>query len=238
LASDYLKTVTHANAYDALKVAAIHVYRTKHYEHRGDVGQIAAHCICRDFFNTTPIAPFVAYKSSPNEYVKGFDLVHASVRDPGGLEIWLGEAKVFERRKSAIEEAIRSVRHHVDQGVLREQKALIGPIIPPDTPNYDLLLRLFQDETPLDELVNSAVFPIVILAESDAIQGIVALDDVYTAGVLRELQQLDMSIQRAALRSTVAGLRSPVRIPIFYVPLLSKADLLAAFDRKLKALQE
>jgi hypothetical protein len=238
LAGDYLKTINHANAYDALKDAAIRVYKTAKYDKRGDVGQIAAHCICRGFFNTIPIAPFVYYKSASNDYVKGFDLVHASIYDGADIEIWLGEAKIFQDRKDAVEDAIRSIRKHVDAGVLKDQKLLIGPIIPPDTPKRELIARLFDDETPLDQLVSSAVFPVVILAESDAIRDVTTHNSVYTAGVVRELQELDSSIQRAGLRSAVAGLRSSIRLPIFYVPLSSKADLLAAFDRKLRALQE
>src|SRR4051794_39467738 len=49
----------HGNAYVKLKQAAARVYRSRHHEKRGEAGEIALHAVCREFFDTIPIAPRV-----------------------------------------------------------------------------------------------------------------------------------------------------------------------------------
>src|SRR5262245_57495379 len=67
----------HGNAYVKLQQAAVRVYTSLNYERRGEVGEIALHAICREYFRTIPVATRVFYKSSSNDPVKSFDLVHA-----------------------------------------------------------------------------------------------------------------------------------------------------------------
>lgn len=228
--SDVLRVMTFATARSHLKQAAYRIYKTENFANRGEVGEIAAHCICRDFFNTIPVAPRAFYKGAANDVVKGFDLVHVRFPAGGRMEIWLGEAKTYTNRRDAIEDAVASVRKHVEAGVLTEQKLLIAPTIDPSTPHRDLVVRLFDFNTRIDELVGSAVFPIVILAESDAIREVREHTDAYTKAVERELAELDKSVIKSGLRATL-------KIHIFYVPLLSKAQLLASFHKELSGLQ-
>jgi hypothetical protein len=230
LSEDLLRTMSHANAYSRLRQAAQRVYTTKNYEQRGEIGEIAAHCISRDFFDTIPISARVHYKSSPNEVVKGFDLVHARISDSGGLEIWLGEAKTYKSRSQALSEALTSVRSHIDAGFLKSQKLLLGPQVPAGTPHRERILRLFEPNTSIDELIERAVFPIFILGESDAIQGVQQQSDAYVGAVAEELQSLAASIDSS-------GIKARVQVSLFYIPLLSKETLVEAFDAKLKGLQ-
>jgi Cap4 SAVED domain len=222
--------MNHANAYSRLCQAAQRVYTTYNYEKRGEIGEIAAHCICRDFFDTIPISARVYYKSAPNEIIKGFDLVHARISESEGLEIWLGEAKTYKSRSQAISEALVSVRGHIEAGFLRSHKLLLGPQVPLGTPHREEIVRLFEANTSIDELIESAVFPIFILGESDAIRGVEQHTDAYTAAVAAELHVLAAAIENS-------GIKVNVRVPLFYIPLFSKEALLEAFDAKLKGLQ-
>jgi hypothetical protein len=230
LAEDLLKAMNHANAYARLRQAAQRVYTTDNINKRGEIGEIAAHCICRDFFNTIPISPRVYYKSSSNDVIKGFDLVHARIPDLQNIELWFGEAKTFKSRSEAISDALKSVRSHIDAGFLKSHKLLLGPQVPPGTPHRETIVRLFDANTSIDELVDSAVFPIFILGESDAIVGVERHTEAYAAAIGEELLNLAASIESS-------GTRTKIRVPVFYVPLLHKEALVAAFDRRLKGLQ-
>ena len=85
--------VNHGNMYVKLQQAAIWVYTSARYEKRGEAGEIAIHAICREFFETLPISPRVFYKTTSNDVIKAFDMVHARFPPSGGVELWLGESK-------------------------------------------------------------------------------------------------------------------------------------------------
>jgi hypothetical protein len=89
--------VHHGNIYVKLKQAAIRVYTSEKYKKRGEAGEISLHAVCRDYFGTLPISPRVFYKSSSNDVVKAFDLVHARIPEAGPIELWLGESKLYSK---------------------------------------------------------------------------------------------------------------------------------------------
>ncbi|MGY3078043.1 hypothetical protein ACVWZZ_004451 [Bradyrhizobium sp. LM6.10] len=158
-------SVNHGNMYVKLKQAAIRVYTSEKYKKRGEAGEIALHAICRDYFGTLPISNRVFYKSASNDVVKAFDMVHARFPDGGGgVELWLGESKLYKDTKDLIAEAIKSVTEHLQQGFLREQKLILGPQIPKSTLRYGELMELFEPQASLDKFISSAVFVIGILS--------------------------------------------------------------------------
>ncbi len=134
LAEDELRT-HHGNAFVKLRQAAVRVYTSKKYEFRGEAGEIALHAICRDYFNTIPISPRVFFKSTSNDVIKSFDLVHARFPKDKPFEIWLGESKLYDDASAAISSAISSIKDHIDKGFLTNQKLLLGPQIPKSTPH-------------------------------------------------------------------------------------------------------
>lgn len=220
---------SHGNAYVKLREAAIRVYTSAKYEKRGEAGEIALHAICRDYFDTIPISPRVFYKSTSNDVVKSFDLVHARFPD-GKAEIWLGESKLYTRPDKAIEAAIASINEHLDQGFLTSQKLILGPQIPKSTPHYDEITALFKVQTSLDELIASAVFAVAILCDSDAAKAAKKIDDTYVASAASEWTYL-------AGRIAKSGLSAKIKVALIYVPLQSKAALVRDFDTRLKGLQ-
>ncbi|MGQ0445651.1 MAG: HamA C-terminal domain-containing protein [Beijerinckiaceae bacterium] len=222
--------VTHANMYVKLKQAAIRVYTSEKYGKRGEAGEIALHAICRDYFDTLPVSPRVFYKSATNDVVKAFDLVHARFPAGGGIELWLGESKLYADTREAISEALKSVADHLEQGFLKEQKLLLGPQIPKTTPHYDELMQLFAPQTSLDKFLEAAVFVIGILSNSDACATAKRIDDAYQSALEKEF---------AVIRDRLAksGLTKNIRVLLLYVPLANKTALVDAFDAKLKGLQ-
>ena len=220
----------HGNAYSKLKEAAVRVYTSEKYAKRGEAGEIALHAICRDFFGTFPISSRVFYKSASNDVVKSFDLIHARILSDGKPEIWLGESKLYENSADAMAAAIDSVRFHLDQGFLQNQKLLLGPQIPRSVPQYQELRDIFKGQTSLDALLKSAVFVIGIFSNSAALAAAKAHDDPYIDGALAELKLLLEKLNQA-------GLHQSVRLLVVYVPLATKELLVAEFDKRLKGLQ-
>jgi len=222
--------VTHANIYVKLKNAAFRVYTSKKYEKRGEAGEITLHAICRDYFGTLPISPRVFYKSASNDVIKAFDLVHAGFPANGGVELWLGESKLYADAKQAITEALKSVAAHLEQGFLKEQKLLIGPQIPQNTPRYEEILELFQPQTSIDKFISASVFVIGILSNSSACSAAKKFDDAYRTALKQEF-----SILRQILLKS--GLTKKIRVMLLYIPLADKDGFVTAFDSKLKGLQ-
>lgn len=222
--------VNHANMLLKLNQAAIRVYTSEKYKKRGEAGEIALHAVCRDFFQTIPISPRVFYKSASNDLVKAFDMVHARVPVDGPVELWLGESKVWEKGESAIADAIKSVRSHIDAGFLSNEKLILGPQIPKDTPRYDEVVKLFHKSTSLDAFLKSSVFVVGILCDSDSATAALQHDATYISAVESEMEKLAKSLNDS-------GLPASLRMLLVYIPLATKESLVAAFDQRLKGLQ-
>lgn len=222
--------VNHGNMYVKLKQAAIRVYTSEKYKKRGEAGEIALHAICRDYFGTLPISNRVFYKSASNDVVKAFDMVHARFPEKGGVELWLGESKLYMDTKEAIAEALKSVTEHLQQGFLKEQKLILGPQIPKTTPRYAELMQLFEPQTSLDKFISSGVFVIGILSTSAACGKTATIDAAYKAALEKEFAEISKKLANS-------GLTKDIRVVLIYVPLADKEGFVTAFDTKLKGLQ-
>lgn len=220
----------HGNILVKLNQAAMRVYTSEKYKSRGEAGEIALHAICRDYFGTIPISPRVFYKSSSNDVVKAFDMVHVRLVDGQSPQIWLGESKLYDKASDAVSDAISSVKAHLDAGFLDNQKVLLGPQIPKTTPRYDEIVALFKKSSSLDELITNAVFVIGIGCNSDAALASKMADADYLVGVKKEADYL-------AKRLNESGLQKKVKLVLLYMPLATKASLVSAFDARLKGLQ-
>ncbi|MBD8878803.1 DUF1837 domain-containing protein [Labrenzia polysiphoniae] len=230
LKSDELRNTNHANIYVRLQQAASRVYISENYKRRGEVGEIAAHAICRTFFDTMPVAARVNYLSASNDPVKAFDLVHVRYLEGDKFELWLGEAKFFKSRDAAVKDAIASIESHVNAGFLKNEKLLLGPQISDDIPHSDRIKALLASETSLDALIENAVFPVIIAANSDAAVNNSRPCDAYAESITDEMNALWG-------RLASSGLTKKIKLRLIYVPLADKDKLNAAFDTRLKGLQ-
>jgi len=216
--------------YVKLKKAAVRVYTSEKYAKRGEAGEIALHAICRDYFDTLPISNRVFYKSASNDVVKAFDMVHARFPAGGGVELWLGESKLYMDTIGAISEALNSVAEHLEQGFLQTQKLLLGPQIPRTTPRYTELMELFEPQTSLDKFIAAGVFVIGILSTSAACKAATQFSDEYKAALQQEFAAI-------SARLAESGLTKQIRVVLIFVPLADKDAFVTAFDGKLKGLQ-
>lgn len=229
LAEEELRT-HHGNAYVKLREAAVRVYTSEKYKNRGEAGEILLHAICRDYFDTIPISPRVFYKSASNDVVKSFDLVHARFPDQNQFQLWLGESKLYDNPAKAIADAISSIKGHIAQGFLQNQKLILGPQIPKNTPRYQDILKLFKSQTSIDEFMKAAVFVVGIACNSKAAQAAQEANDPYIQAAISELKQLTEELVKS-------GLPAKLRLLLIYVPLAAKQQLVEDFDKKLKGLQ-
>ncbi len=175
--------VSHANMYVRLQQAAIRIYTSDNYKKRGEVGEIALHAICRDFFGTVPFAPRVHYLTASNDVVKSFDMVHVRYLEGGAFELWLGEAKFYKDSNEAITSAIESVSAHIDAGFLKSEKLLLSPQISKNLPQYEQIRALFSQNASIDKLFETAVFPVCIASDSDAVANHTSHDDHYVSAI-------------------------------------------------------
>ncbi|GAU85985.1 DUF1837 domain-containing protein [Bosea sp. BIWAKO-01] len=220
--------VHHGNMYVRLREAAARIYTSTEYTKRGEIGEIVLHAICRDFFGTTPFAPRVFYLTSSNDVVKSFDLVH--VRYPeSGPELWLGEAKFFTDGVEGARAAVRSLNSHLDQGFLRREKLILGPQVSRSVPRYQEIRDLLSDQTSLDELFRTAIFPVGIVCESAAVATTASICTQYTSALEAEFAQLSQVI-------AASGLPQRVRLVLLHLPLGSKQELADKFDARLRGL--
>jgi uncharacterized protein DUF1837 len=210
-----------------IETAARRVYEIEKSDNRGEIGELLLHIICRQFSETFPTVSKVYYKSSSNDFVKGFDLVHTRYnRSTDELELWLGEAKFWSSGSEAITAAIRSITNHLDEGFLTSEKILLGGKVSRDTPGYRKLEWLFERDTPLDRIFERLVIPILIAYNSDHTANFED-DDSYNDALQMEL----LTFQRRV----AGGLPGEISIYCFYCPMDSKAELTDAFDKKLGA---
>lgn len=230
LKADELKTLNHTNWYVRSKQAAARVYTSPKYERRGEVGEIAAHAICRTYFQTIPVAPRVNYLSASNDPVKAFDLVHVRYKSDEEFELWLGEAKFFKNRDGAIADAISSIDAHITKGFLTNEKLLLGPQISSDIPQADEIRQLLSSSSSLDNLIQNAVFPVLIAANSSSTPKYTKPCEAYYDEVKDELDVLWSKLSNC-------GLTEKIKIRLIYVPLADKDKLNKAFDDRLKGLQ-
>lgn len=221
--------VHHGNMYIRLREAAVRIYTSNKYNRRGEVGEIALHAICREFFGTIPLAPRVFYLTSSNDVVKSFDLAHVRTVE-GRSELWLGEAKFYEDSIAATKAAISSIMEHIDLGFLRNQKLILGPQVSKSLPNYQEIRDILSIQTSLDELFDRAVFPILVAGDSPSTKKTKRVDSDYRAAIEVELATLCDLI-------TKSGLIAKIRIMLIYLPLAEKSRLADAFDNRLKGLQ-
>lgn len=194
---------------------------------RGEVGEVILHAACRQEFKTAPFVARLFYKMRTNDSVTSVDVVHVLMNPKGGLELWLGEAKLYDDVASAKYKALKSIEPLWDPEFLHEMKAFIGPKVDEQAPHGNELTWLFEEETSLDELVSRIVIPICIAADFDPTAAAIKRDASYLKRVEDE----------------VAGIRTYMeeRVPaninfvVIFVPMDCKAKLEEAVNTRVKS---
>jgi hypothetical protein len=206
--------------------AAKRMYANTEGKTRGEIGELLLHICCRQIAGTFPAVSKLFYKTATNDVVKGFDLVHTRLQLDDTLEIWLGEAKFWEKGAPAIRDAIRSIRGHLESGFLEAEKTLVGPKMSPETPGYEQLQWIFDADTSLDEIFDRMVVPVLIAYDS-ATTASWTEDEKYNAELLLEIERLHKLFENSKLEG--------IDLVCFYLPMDNKALLTEEFEARMKA---
>lgn len=214
------------NFLEILQRAAAHIYNTQKTKSRGEIGEILLHIACISNFNTFPILCKLILKTSSNDTVKGFDGVHVLAKDDD-IELWLGESKFYSDPKSAIREAVKSIKEHIVPNFLNTEKAMIIGHIGHNIPQKEKIIRLFRRQTTSDELLKKSVFPILIAYESKSVASFKELTNKYCEEILSESKEL-----RNYFSDQSKNL--PLRFQLIFIPIESKSDVISNFDKRLE----
>ena len=193
---------------------------------RGEPGEILLHIVCREVFHSDTVINKVFFKTAGNDVVKGFDAVHI-VHAPDGLELWLGEAKFYTDRASAIRDALTSIRTHLGTDYLRGEFALITDKIDESWPHAVTVRRLIHENVPIEDVFRRVTIPVLLAYDSPAVRSHhqdCAEFRIAFAGEMRE------SWERF---TRGCALTVPVQIRLFLAPLGSKQALVDAIDGRL-----
>lgn len=215
------------NFLEMIERAAAHIYKTKKTSTRGELGEILLHLACVTNFNTFPVLCKLILKTSSNDTVKGFDGIHVLAKDDG-IELWLGESKFYEDPKSAIREAITSIKDHIVPAFLNTEKAMIIGHVGEGVPRRNEVLDLFRKQTSLDRIFDIAVFPVLIAYESKSISSFDKLCEEYRLRIEDEAAELRNYFYERAKNI-------PLKFQLIFVPIENKKDVVGHFDRRLES---
>jgi hypothetical protein len=196
---------------------------------RGEIGEVLLHIACRQEFGSYPLIARLFYKMRSNDSVTSVDVAHVVYHpEEDELELWLGEAKLYDNVNRAKYAALASIEGLWDFETLKEMKALIGPKIGNDHKLADKLEWLFQEETSLDQIVDRIVIPICIAADFDPTREAERCSSDYVSAVLSELENI-----REYFRERV---KPDVHFVCIFIPMDCKSDLEEVVNAKIQAL--
>lgn len=221
------------NAVALLRRAAHNVYTSDKYARRGEFGEILLHVLLRQDCGTEPAISKVYFKDASNETVKGFDAVHV-VGEPDDLELWLGEAKFYNNRASAIRDITSEVEEHLKKDYLRSEFLAITAKLDPEHPHTEALRRLLDPNTSLDQVFTRLCIPMLITYDSECVTGHTAVDCAYETAFEEEAREGFEALIAKLANHTVP---EHVRLHALLVPLKCKATLVQIMDEELKRWQ-
>lgn len=222
------RMLTGANARRQLRAAAQYIYTSPKYANRGEVGEILLHAIIRQEFSSVPAISKIFYKDAPNDTVKGFDAVHV-VEAEGSLELWLGEAKLYQDIDSAVRNVVKELKEHTAISYLRSEFAAIWRKLDPTHPHYDALQPLLTGTTTMDEVFTRICIPVLLAYDSTTVAAHNRTDAIYEAEITSEFERHYCHFARS-------DLPAELKIILILLPMHTKAKLLSRFDAKLKGM--
>lgn len=223
-----LNALTGANARRALRSAAETIYTSAKYASRGEVGEILLHAIIRQEFGSVPAISKVFFKDASNDTVKGFDAVHV-VEAVDGLEIWLGEVKLYQDVASAVRDVIDELKEHTKIPYLRSEFAAIWRKVDRDHPHRATLERLLAGNVTMDEVFERLCIPVLLAYDSSTLAAHKRTDAAYEAAITAEFEKHHK-------RFCSSQLPREIKIILILLPMNNKAKLLERFDAKLKGM--
>ena len=220
--------LTGATARRKLREAAQTIYASPKYARRGEVGEILLHAIIRQEFGSIPAISKIFYKDAPNDTVKGFDAVHV-VEASDGLELWLGEVKLYKDIVSAVRDVANELKQHTTIPYLRSEFAAIWRKVDHSHLHRDALLALLENNASMDDVFTRICIPVLLTYDSATVAAHSRTDDAYEAAITSEFEQ-------HYHRFIGVDLPAELKIILILLPMNTKVKLLDQFDAKLKGM--
>jgi hypothetical protein len=204
------------------------LFDTEDPSKRGEIGEVLLHAVCRQEFGTTPFVARLFYKMRSNDSVTSIDVVHVFHNEEDKkLELWLGEAKLYDNVQSARYQAYNSIKPLWDNEFLSEMKALIGPKIDENAPYESELAWLFEEETSLDRVIERLVIPICIAADFEDTKSATIRDSEYILSVASELEKAKEYFEKK--------IPAQVDLVLIFIPLDCKLKLENAVNERVRS---
>ncbi|WP_026300918.1 DUF1837 domain-containing protein [Thioalkalivibrio sp. ALE23] len=223
-----LESIQSGNVVSLMRRAAKNVYATKKFESRGEFGELFLHAAIRQVFGSMPAISKIYYKTARNETVKGFDAVHV-VDGNDGLELWLGEVKLYKDIGRAISDVVEELHAHTQRDYLRDEFLLIRGKVDDDWPHAEALKSLISPNTSLDQVFAKAVIPVLLTYDSSCVKTHDRCSQDYC-------EQFEAEVRKHYHNFATRNLPS-LDIHLFLLPLKSKDELVGLLHQKLEAWQ-
>lgn len=227
--SEYTSTALPMMVRQVRKAAQL-VYATDKYQKRGEFGELLLHVALRQVFNSWPAVCKLYYKDAPNDTVKGFDSAHV-VDGDDGLELWLGEAKLYDDPTAAVKAAAADLVAHAQTDYLRREFLMLTNKLDRALPHYDELKQLLDPNTTLDKVFKAVVVPVLIAYNSQTVRAHTASTAEYKAAFQDEVGTLAKTFRDQ-------GLPDKLRIHLIFVPLKDKAAFVSHMHDRLAQWRE
>ena len=141
----------------------------------GEIAEIFLYGILRHGFGALPIVPKIFYKQNSNDYAKGADSVHITIKD-GDFCIWYGEAKFYNDISDArLQTIVDSVYNTIQEDKLKKENSIIRNVS--DIAEYvtdesilNAILDLLGPSRSIDYLKPHLHVPIMLLHECNITQ--------------------------------------------------------------------
>ena len=224
-----IESIHSGNMVALMREAAQKVYATEKFENRGEFGELFLHAAIRQVFNSTPAISKIYYKSARNNTVKGFDAVHV-VEGNNDLELWLGEAKFYNKISPAIGDVVKELKDHMERDYLRDEFVLIAGKIDSKWEHAEALNTLLSPNTSLDQVFRRICIPVLLTYDSRCISNHTECSDAYCEEFRNEILRHYKTFSKKELPVNVT-------IHLFLLPLEDKAKLIDELDSKLKGWQ-
>ncbi len=224
-----LKTIGADNMVEKLQLALSLMYDSAKFELRGDLGEILLHIVLRQVYNTIPAISKIYFTDSINLPVKGFDAVHVTLNG-NSLELWLGEVKFMDDATAAARDVVAELRDHFDANYLRKEFVLIANKIDPASNFGDVLKKLINANTSLDEIFAKVRIPVLLTYDSTAVGAHKSVTQQYVDQFAEEVR---LHASKFFARPGLPDLL----IHLILIPLRAKKELVAEFDKMVKTWQ-
>ena len=138
-------------------------------EKGGEIGEILLYGIMKKYYSALPVVPKIFYKQNRNDYAKGADSMHITLKKDGTFSLWLGEAKFYNSIDTArLNSIVESVHNMFIDDKLKKELSIVTSLKDLDlfiTDKIQLaeIKHKLSDGISLDEIKQYLHVPILIL---------------------------------------------------------------------------